>query len=131
MKIGNGCWEWTASRDTGGYGAFGIDGKLKRAHRVAFELTKGAIPDGFCVLHRCDNPGCVNPAHLWVGTVADNMADKAAKGRISAKLTESGVVAIRRAYERGGVSQQQLAQEYSVTQTLISHIVNRTIWRHC
>ena len=71
------CWLWTASRNSSGYGKFDGEG----AHRVAWRLAYGVIPYGACVLHRCDMPRCVNPAHLWLGTQADNVADMVAKGR--------------------------------------------------
>ena len=74
------CWYWTAYRDDKGYGTFGLNGKLQKAHRVAYELTYGAIPDGAHILHSCDNPPCVNPAHLRAGTRSDNMRDKVARG---------------------------------------------------
>jgi hypothetical protein len=75
------CWHWKASLARGGYGSFRFHGRAQQAHRVAWQLTHGAIPPGFDVLHRCDTPGCVNPGHLFLGTHADNMADKVAKGR--------------------------------------------------
>lgn len=77
------CWMWTASRNASGYGRFGgsNSGGSYLAHRMCWELHNGPIPDGLCVLHRCDNPACVNPAHLWLGTRDDNNKDKTAKGR--------------------------------------------------
>ena len=77
----NGCQEWTGSHDRKGYGRIKANGKNQAAHRVAWELAFGAIPDGLFVLHRCDNPPCVKPAHLFLGTNAVNMADCVAKGR--------------------------------------------------
>jgi hypothetical protein len=75
------CWIWAASRDDKGYGTFGFDGVVQKAHRVAYQLSVGPIPDGAHILHSCDNPPCVNPAHLRVGTRSDNMRDKVARGR--------------------------------------------------
>jgi hypothetical protein len=76
-----GCWEWTAGKTGKGYGAFSINGKNRPAHRVSYELFKEPIPDGLFICHRCDNPGCVNPGHLFLGTHQDNMDDRSAKGR--------------------------------------------------
>ncbi len=78
------CWEWTGGRHPSGYGQIWIGGKYGShiyAHRASWEINGHKIPDGMCVLHHCDNPPCVNPAHLFIGTQADNMRDKQAKGR--------------------------------------------------
>lgn len=83
----SGCWLWTAFCFWDGYGCFRAAGRLERAHRVAWTLYVGPISDDLCVLHRCDVPSCVNPAHLFLGTKADNAADRDAKGR-----HKSGVV---------------------------------------
>lgn len=76
------CWEWTGTRNDYGYGMFSVGGVARRAHRLAWERANAAeVPEGMCVLHRCDNPPCVNPDHLWLGTRGDNNRDCAAKGR--------------------------------------------------
>jgi hypothetical protein len=137
------CWEWQASRDGLGYGFFRVANgeSMKKAHRVAWELTYGAIPDGLIVCHRCDNPPCVNPEHLFLGTWQDNVDDRVAKNRSSrlvshfgetsplAKLTAEQVDAIRYRYAAGGILQRELADEYRVTQTTISKIVRGVRWK--
>lgn len=77
----NQCWEWTAARDPFGYGRFGLNGKICTASRFSWELHYSPISKGMCVLHKCDNPPCVNPNHLFLGTRSDNVADMIAKGR--------------------------------------------------
>lgn len=130
------CWEWKAALNSAGYGAFGKG----RAHRIAYELTYGPIPDGYYVCHKCDNPPCVNPAHLFVGTPTDNVVDMIAKGRKvsprlsgetnpNAKLTASQVIEIRKRYENGAKI-RDLAQEYGLKNFGIDHIVHRRTWRH-
>lgn len=134
------CWIWTAMIGWKGYGRFRADGKSKAAHRVAFELTYGPIPDDLFVCHRCDNPPCVNPTHLFLGTPQDNMRDAAAKGRLGKSsprgeaigghiLTEQAVREIRAA-RAAGVSSIDLERRYGVNQRTIWDAVNRKTWRH-
>ena len=118
------CWIWTAFKNKDGYGVFRGIG----AHRVSWKIHNGRIPDGLMVLHKCDNPGCIRPDHLFTGTDSDNIADSLAKGRYpegetsyAAKLTKKQVNDIRSRYRRGlGAS---LAREFGVTRMAISLIV--------
>lgn len=87
-----GCWEWTGPAFRGGYGRVYFRGRTLYAHRVSWELANGRIPDGLWVLHHCDNPPCVRPDHLFLGTHADNMADMVAKGRHSSLMHPEAVV---------------------------------------
>jgi hypothetical protein len=130
----DGCWEWTAGKSDAGYGQIKIDGRMKGAHRLSYELHCGPIPNGVQILHRCDNPGCVRPQHLFLGTHAENMADKAAKGRQTrgstngwAKLTEKEVTAIRAARGR---SKLDLAGQFGVSRRQISNILAGKLWKH-
>lgn len=103
----DGCWIWTGARHRKGYGRFAVANRRKvYAHRYSWELAHGPIPDGLFVLHRCDNPPCVNPGHLFLGTNQDNMRDAAAKGRLvsRAKLTEAIVTSMRRRHAAGTAS---------------------------
>lgn len=80
-EIEEGCWEWKRATNSMGYGVLTVNYRTAYAHRLAWEMENGPIPDGALVLHRCDNPRCVRPDHLFLGTHADNMADMTAKGR--------------------------------------------------
>ncbi|WP_417903626.1 HNH endonuclease signature motif containing protein [Caldimonas brevitalea] len=130
------CWNWTGAACRQGYGFLKRkDGVQLRAHRVAYELYNGEIPPGWCVCHRCDNPRCVNPAHLFVGTYRDNAADMVAKGRVArrpgernpaARLTADQVRCIRS--ETG--SHAQLARRFGVSPTQVGLIKRGKRWAH-
>jgi hypothetical protein len=81
VEKGDGCWTWNGSIGSAGYGQIYYNGKVSKAHRVSYEINKGPIPDGLWVLHECDNPACVNPDHLHVGTAQDNSDEKIKRGR--------------------------------------------------
>lgn len=137
----SGCWLWVGGTTRGGYGVFYWSGsKHIRAHRAAYEIYNGPIPEGAHVLHKCDTPGCVNPNHLFVGTHSDNMRDMAKKGRAkvprpsvqgenssSSKLSEEDVKSIRKR-RRNGEKQAKLANEYSVSKMTISLICRHLRW---
>ena len=133
------CHLWLAAKDPNGYGRFGIGKKVHLAHRVSFFLEHGRWPDD-CALHHCDNPPCVNPEHLFDGTLSDNAVDMYAKGRATKKkargernrlsrLTASTVLAIRNAVA-AGATQTAVAQQFGVHQTHVSLIVRRKSWAH-
>jgi hypothetical protein len=134
------CWSWTGSvRDTG-YGQFNNEGKVTKAHRLAYEWIVGPIPAGMFVCHHCDNRLCVRPDHLFLGTPKDNMQDCKRKGRCdwgvmegemnaNAKLTWASVREIRAVYTAGGVGQNELARRYGVAQATINSILLNKTWR--
>jgi len=137
LKIG--CWLWTGYNRQDGYGAFSVGKGMPVAHRVSYELFIGPIPKGLHILHKCDNPSCVRPDHLSIGTHLDNMADKTRKGRQArlkgmrngrAKLTENQIYEIRDRYILGDVTVSQLAREYGVSRTTVRRIVTYQLWRH-
>ena len=126
------CIEWSGRRNEKGYG---YTGNGRRAHRVAWEVVNGAIPDGLCVLHRCDNPPCVRVEHLFLGTQRENIADRQAKGRTvnppsRRKLTDEQVRQIRAEYDGGLVTQQALAERWDVSRGNLSRILNRRSYAH-
>lgn len=146
------CWAWTANRNRRGYGKFCLNKRQEPAHRVAYTLTYGDIPAGLWVLHHCDNPSCVRPDHLYLGTHQDNMQDRHNRGRAAsgesngsrmhperilrgercswAKLTTEQVAAIRQEYATTRVTLHQLAAKYGVGKSQIHNIVRRKVWNY-
>lgn len=135
-----GCWNWLGvTSGSLGYGVFRMDKKLRYSHRISYELLVGRIPNELCVLHKCDNPKCVNPEHLFLGTLSDNNKDRALKGRgrnqngeknnIS-KLKEKDVLEIKRLYSYGFVTQRLLAKMFLVSFQTINGIVNGNRWKY-
>lgn len=131
------CWEWQSSLMHKGYGQFHFEGKIKRTHRVAYEITHGSIPDGLHVLHTCDNRKCCNPAHLFLGTTQKNTQDMVNKGRQARGekcarhiLTSEKVEIILTRYENTDITQQKLADEFEVSLSAISGILTGRRWKH-
>jgi len=135
----NSCWEWTAGRQVSGYGRIGIKGKLYIASRIAYALHYGECPAHLHCCHKCDNPPCVNPYHLFLGTDLDNARDKESKGRVKhargerngggGKLTEAQVMQIRGLLAEGRTL-ISIAQQFNVTYGLIGHIKHGRAWRY-
>lgn len=130
------CWLWIGHRAPNGYGMISVDNVPTGAHRVSYELYKGAIPPGRMVLHACDVRCCVNPDHLWLGTHDDNMIDAARKGRMArgvdhvhARVTDDTVRRIRELVAAGAV-QREVAAEFGISQSSVSLIARRIYWRH-
>lgn len=135
------CWIWRGARTHAGYGRCMVIGKpnATTAHRVSFELFRGPIPSGHFVLHRCDNPSCVNPAHLFTGDHAANMLDMVEKGRSHsprlkgerhgrARLTEAQVIEIRAVGARYGWREKRLARHFGIPSTLAWSALHN--WQH-
>lgn len=133
------CWPWLASvrRKDEGYGAFWLSGRHQPAPRVAYELTHGPIAPGLVACHRCDNPRCCNPAHIFIAAPKDNDADRVAKGRqargsrnAASKLTERQVWAIRR-LRRFGVKPKQLCEWFGISGEHVWSLCNDpSLWKH-
>lgn len=137
----DGCWLWTGGGTRTGYGTFYIEGRMQGAHVASWKLTYGPLTDRLCVLHKCDNPKCVRPDHLFIGTYKDNTQDMIAKGRArspgasgernnKAVLTENQVREIRSIYGRGISMPTAIAARFGVCRSTINQIVARKIWRH-
>ena len=145
------CWLWTGYKTSKGYGQFGVNYCIVRAHRVAYELWVGPIPSGLILRHKCDNPSCVNPDHLETGTHQDNANDRVERGR-SAKGDKSGARLHPEKMPRGenhhnskltyddvveikvllgfGVTQEQIAEQFGVGDPTISKIKRGILWSH-
>jgi hypothetical protein len=138
------CWLWTGSiQKSTGYGKIGkgpAGSGWEYAHRVAWRLSNGEIPPGLCVLHRCDNRPCVNPRHLFLGSKADNAADRNRKGRTKAgrpspgeangraKLAAADVDRVRLLYGLGGRSMASLGREFGVSHTQVQRVLSKENW---
>ena len=144
----DGCWEWTAAKSPFGHGNFHCQNQMHRAHRISWVVTHGEIPNNSFVLHKCDNPKCCNPQHLFLGTQSDNVADMISKGRNvkssqlslimkthaargdrngMAKLNQSDVNGIRLLL-RAGMLQKDIASLFSICQQSVSDIKLNRYW---
>lgn len=137
VRRSEGCWLWLGSINSNGYGRLYIRGRRLGAHRWAYIFTHGEIPRGLEILHRCDNPPCVNPDHLIAGTHVDNMRDMSSKGRASlgersnrTPLRAHDVRKIRLLHDCGGFTMTELGKHFGVTTRAISRIILRTRWGH-
>lgn len=151
-----GCWIWAACRTPPGYGEIAVRvGLVEYAHRLSWKFNRGPIPDGLSVLHRCDNPPCVNPDHLFLGTSKDNSQDALKKGRLGKqsdtfkrlwaekwnvtqrgeanpthRLTEETVRAIRASYQRGVFGYKRIVAKFGISHGLAQRIVSGKAWPH-
>ena len=151
VQKSDGCWRWTGKPNKKGYGRFGVNWMVILAHRFAWEATNGPIPDGLSVLHRCDNPICVRPDHLFLGTIADNNADMRAKGRAApmpqtpnngrfgvrptagrahprAKLTPENITAIR-SLRQQGTKYRDIADQFDISIAQAQKIAVGESWK--
>lgn len=133
-KKKNGCWEWVGALNSDGYGVIDVNGKTKRVHRIIFLLVKGiSLEPEQKVCHKCDNPVCVNPNHLFIGTQKDNMSDMLIKNRASNYFTKKGVEHPNSKFSSNDIkkikqmsktlSQQKIAEQFGVVQQTISRII--------
>lgn len=138
IKQPTGCWEWQKSKNKNGYGQIRLGKTMVRTHRLSYQLFKGPIPVKMHVCHSCDNPSCINPDHLWVGTQKDNMKDMVNKGRSKgvnlgsknpkSKLTEQQILEIRELI--GTIPVKEIAKKYNIGDIVIYNIKNRRLWNH-
>ncbi len=138
-KSETGCWEWSLAKGAGGYGVQYFRGKTHKAHRMSWTVFKGQIPEGVLVCHQCDNPQCVNPSHLFLGSHADNRADAVAKNRVfrpigvlapACILSERVVRNMRATYASGRVTMKQIAERFRCSVPNVYRIISRQTWKH-
>lgn len=150
----NGCWIWTGSKDTSGYGSFYFNKGPRSTHRLSFQMHFRLLLPGECVLHRCDTPACVNPEHFWIGSVLENNQDRSKKGRSArllgdahplrknptraargekcggSKLTDQIVTEIKRLTAEGKMKQKEIARLFSVSRGTILNVTKGNYWKH-
>lgn len=132
----NGCWMWNGAKSGNGYAQLWLSGRrVELAHRASFNIVNGPIGEGMCICHSCDTPSCVNPEHLFQGTIQDNLKDRDSKQRQAkhekngnAKLNKEQVSQVRLLF-LNGIKQNKIAIKFGVTHQQISHIVNKKNWR--
>lgn len=132
----SGCWNWKFPKPGGRANTFNLFGKTQNAHKAAYRIYKGEVPDGLCILHTCDNGLCVNPEHLFLGTHKENTEDMYKKGRNvtlrgeqktkTSKLNNAAVFDIRSSTLNGN----QLAKKYGVTRSVIYDVLEKRSWKH-
>lgn len=143
LRVKSGCWMWMAASDPAGYGRIGVGyPKIELAHRFSYRLYFGPFDKNLLVCHRCDNPSCVNPKHLFLGTHKDNHADSARKGRSKkppihfgishhkSKMNGYLVRKMRNIYAKGKVSQRALAHRFGISQPVLGKIIRGELWKH-
>lgn len=138
------CWEWNAAKNPNGYGLIGLGSKkdgLIKAHRASWIIKFGNIPNNMCVLHKCDNPKCVNPEHLFLGNQLDNVCDCISKKRHSqppvrfgeknnkSKLSKADVIEIKKIFNSSNISQRKFAKKYNVSHGTIGAILRNKTWK--
>ena len=129
----NSCWIWVSALNSSGYGQIYINGTTKLAHRFSYEIHKGLISNGLHVCHTCDNPKCVNPDHLFLGTNKDNVLDKLNKSRHpvgsnakNSKITEIQAISIK----KDSRSNREIAKDYGISHQVVCGIKNNKYWKH-
>lgn len=139
VKKTDDCWEWGAARNRKGYGDFYLKGSMRKAHRVSWVMEHGEIEGGLMVCHHCDNPSCVRPDHLFLGTARDNEEDSRQKGRTvklrgelhgNSKMTPLSVRIARRLYFNHGFSFQKVSDIWGLNVTTMWDIVMSNTWKH-
>jgi len=127
----NKCWEWKAHKTPSGYGTFWMNNTNYRAHRVAWMISNGDIPNGLVICHKCDNPSCCNPNHLFMGTVQDNANDELSKGRYprgenhyACKMSDATVKLIKKHFQTGDLNGVEIAKKYNINHSTAYRIKN-------
>ena len=140
-KIVKDCWIWKGSTNKQGYGRLKFKRKIYGPHRLSYELYIGKIKKGLCVCHKCDNPSCINPEHLFLGTLSDNMKDAYKKGRMvipytpgekhtSSILTDKKVIEILKMKKEQKITDKKLGEKFGVNRRTINNIIHNKTWKH-